>query len=150
MTSPEGLRSTDPQEQDDDGDWVWRRKLRARSHTRLAYRIAVFFVGLLLVVGGLALVPLPGPGWLIVILGLVVWASEFDRAESVLHWLRRQLYNWNDWLQRQRLAVKAGVALLTAGLVGAFFYALFSLWGVPTYLPDGVESWLTRVAGLHS
>ena len=146
MTRPERLGPTAAPDSDD--DWAWRRKLRARSHTRLAYRIAVFFFGLLLVVGGLALVPLPGPGWVIVIFGLIVWASEFDRAESVLHWLRRQLYNWNDWLQRQRLWVKTAFALMTAALVGAFVYGVFWLYGVPPYLPDPLESWFTGLPGL--
>jgi uncharacterized protein (TIGR02611 family) len=149
VTHPEGVEDAAAKQAEDD-DWAWRRKLRARSHTRLAYRIAVFFLGLLLVVGGLALVPLPGPGWLIVIFGLIVWASEFERAESVLHWLRRQLYNWNDWLQRQAIWVKSAVALLTAAAVAGFFYAILWLSGVPTYLPDGLESWLAGIPGLGS
>ena len=33
---------------------------------------------------GIALIPLPGPGWLIVIAGLAIWAVEF-------HWARRLL-----------------------------------------------------------
>lgn len=149
MTRPEEVEDAAAQPPDDD-DWAWRRRLRARSHTRLAYRIAVFFFGLLLVVAGLALVPLPGPGWLIVIFGLIVWASEFERAEGVLHWLRRHLYNWNLWLQRQAMWVKSVAALLTAGAVAAFFYAILWLSGVPTYLPDGLESWLAGLPGLGS
>jgi len=40
---------------------------------------------------GLALVPLPGPGWLIVFLGLGIMATEFAWAERLLDFGRRTL-----------------------------------------------------------
>ena len=60
---------------DDEDDWEWRRRIRGSARWRPVYRVAVLLVGLVMVLGGLALVPLPGPGWLIVILGIAVWAS---------------------------------------------------------------------------
>lgn len=124
---------------------AWRHALRRNPTTRAAYRLTVFAVGLLIVVGGLILVPLPGPGWLIVIGGIAVWASEFQRAHAVLSFVRRRLEKWNDWIQAQPLWVKGLVALATLALVLAFFWAYFSLLGVPGYLPDPAERLLNTI-----
>ncbi len=47
-------------------------------------RIAVLVIGLALVVGGLALLVLPGPGILIVIAGLAVLGTEFAWARHLM------------------------------------------------------------------
>ena len=47
-------------------------------------RVAVLAIGLMLLVGGLALLVLPGPGILLVIAGLAVLATEFAWAEHLL------------------------------------------------------------------
>ena len=51
---------------------------------RSSKRIAVLVVGMALVVGGLAMLVLPGPGILVVIAGLAVLATEFAWAEHLL------------------------------------------------------------------
>jgi uncharacterized protein (TIGR02611 family) len=136
------------QREADRDDWEWRRRIRANPHSRRVYRWVVGVVGLLIVVGGLALVPLPGPGWLIVIFGIIVWASEFAWAERLRDWVRDRLAAWNDWLKPKPWWVKALVALGTAILVGAFFYLLFLLSGVPALLPDIVEQRVAQLPGL--
>ena len=47
-------------------------------------RVAVLVIGLVLVVGGLAMLVLPGPGILLVIAGLALLATEFVWAEYLL------------------------------------------------------------------
>lgn len=47
-------------------------------------RIAVLVVGLVLVLGGVAMLVLPGPGFLVIIAGLAVLATEFAWAERLL------------------------------------------------------------------
>ena len=66
-------RPSDPRYQPEH-DFAWRAKIRANAQSYLIYRWVVFFVGLAIIVLGLILVPFPGPGWLIVILGLLIWA----------------------------------------------------------------------------
>jgi uncharacterized protein (TIGR02611 family) len=51
---------------------------------RSGKRIAILVIGLTLVVGGLAMLVLPGPGILVVIAGLAVLATEFVWAERML------------------------------------------------------------------
>ena len=57
---------------------------------RSSKRIAVFVLGGALVVGGLAMLVLPGPGILVVIAGLAVLATEFAWAEHLLDKAKQQ------------------------------------------------------------
>jgi uncharacterized protein (TIGR02611 family) len=84
-------------EQVEDADEPWRpewlRRAREWSHRgrsrRLAWQTAVITLGGLLVLAGLAMLVLPGPGWAAIILGLVVLASEYAWAHRVLRPVRR-------------------------------------------------------------
>ena len=131
-----------------DDDWAWRRRVRSNPASHRVYRILVGLVGLLIVVGGLALVPLPGPGWVIVFVGLAVWASEFEWAHRLLQFARHRLHVWSQWLKPRPWWVKGLVGLGTAVLVAAFFYLLFLVSGVPGFLPGRAGGWLATVPGL--
>lgn len=133
---------------DDHDEWEWRRRLRANPTTRPVLRTAVALVGLVLLLGGFALVPLPGPGWLIVILGLAVWASEIEPAADLLEWVKKNVRSWEEWVRRQPLWVKALVGLATFVFVASVVWVMLRLTGVPTFLPDGIEGWLDTTAGL--
>src|SRR6478735_2068744 len=61
-----------------------REQIRRRRTLDLTYRVAVFVVGGLIVLAGLAMLVLPGPGWLVIILGVAVLATEFAWAERLL------------------------------------------------------------------
>jgi uncharacterized protein (TIGR02611 family) len=96
----------------------------------------VGIVGAAVTVGGLLLVPLPGPGWLIVFVGLAILASEFSWAQHLLDYARDRLQLWTRWLRAQALWVRALVALATCGFVAGVVYVL-ALWrGVPGWVPD--------------
>jgi uncharacterized protein (TIGR02611 family) len=129
-------------------DWEWRRRIRSNAQMHLLYRIVVGVVGLLIVVLGLLLVPFPGPGWLIVILGLVVWASEFVWAKRLLQRTQHFLRVWTGWVQTQAWWVKALAFVGIAILVAALFWALFAISEVPGFFPDTVERWLKNLPGL--
>ena len=105
-------------------------------------------VGLVMVLGGLALVPLPGPGWLIVILGIAVWASEFEPASRLLEFVKDKVRAWEQWVRVQSWWVKALVGLGTLFFVGFALWLTMWLTGVPGLLPDRVEEWLHTNAGL--
>jgi uncharacterized protein (TIGR02611 family) len=124
---------------------AWRERIRSRRSTRHAYQIVIGVLGGSIVVGGLLLVPLPGPGWLIVFVGLAVLASEFVWAQNVLDFGRRTLRAWTDWLTRQSWAVRALVGLATFGFVCAVVYVVLRVGGVPGWVPD---AWVRPVPGL--
>jgi uncharacterized protein (TIGR02611 family) len=129
-------------------DWAWRRRIRSNPHSHRIYRTVVGIVGAVVTVGGLVMVPFPGPGWLVVFIGVGILASEFDWAKRLLAFGRERLRAWNDWIRPQPLWVKGLAALLTAAAVGLIFYALFLLTGVPGFLPDIVEEQVLRLPGL--
>jgi uncharacterized protein (TIGR02611 family) len=59
-------------------------------------------MGTFIVVVGLILVPLPGPGWAIVFAGLALLATEFAVAERMRNWLILQLKQWIHHAQKLR------------------------------------------------
>lgn len=133
---------------DDEDDWAWRRAIRANSTWLTIYRVVVFTVGLVLVLGGFALVPLPGPGWLIVILGIAIWASEFELAAKLLDFVKARVRSWERWLKPQPWWVKGLVGAGTALVVAGALWLVMWFSGVPGFLPDGVTGWLEANAGL--
>jgi uncharacterized protein (TIGR02611 family) len=149
--TPEQQRSDDHhllRDPDDEDDWEWRRRIRASTRWRPLYQGAVFVLGLVLVLGGLALVPLPGPGWLIVIAGIAVWASEFEPATRLLDFVKDHVRAWEQWVRRQAWWVKVLVALVTACFVAFALWLTMWLTGVPGLLPDSWQAWLHANAGL--
>jgi uncharacterized protein (TIGR02611 family) len=127
---------------DDNDDWEWRRRLRANPTTRHALRLTVGLLGLVLVSGGLLLVPLPGPGWLVVILGLAVWSSEFEPASNLLDFVKVRVRRWEQWVRVQPRWVQAVVGLVTFLFVVAVVWAVVKVTGLPAFLPEGLTGWL--------
>jgi uncharacterized protein (TIGR02611 family) len=83
---------------------------------------------------GLFLIPLPGPGWLIVFAGLAILAIEFHWARQLLEFARRQVQRWTDWMKRQSLVVRSLVA--SVGLA----FVLMVVWASVRY-GIGVDLW---------
>lgn len=71
---------------------------------RRAYRVGVAILGASVAVIGLILVPLPGPGWLIVFLGLAILGTEFPAAHRANAWLKRVLLRFWHWWRSRRSA----------------------------------------------
>lgn len=106
--------------------WFHRMRtwIHARPHVHLFYKVLVGLVGGLVVVIGLILVPLPGPGWLVVFVGLTVLASEFHFFHRIITWLKAQLHRFWDWAKRHgpkrlRDAADRGKADVDAAHTGA-------------------------------
>ena len=120
----------------------WREKIRQKPRAYRLYRIAVGVLGGAIIVGGLALIPLPGPGWVIVFVGLAVLASEFEWAKRLERFVRDKVKAWTQWVGEQWLLVRGlislGVALLLLGLI----YLVLLVYGVPGFIPDSWTSWI--------
>lgn len=71
-------------------------------HLEHAYRVGVGVLGGVLTAIGVLLVPLPGPGWLVVFLGLAVLGTEFRWAGRIAAWLKRQLDRFWTWWKARR------------------------------------------------
>lgn len=104
-----------------------REGIRSRPVQNLAYRVGVGVVGTVVLVVGIVLIPYPGPGWLIVLAGLAILASEFERAQSVLKFVKHYYDTWTRWLGQQSRAVQGVFVLVTAGVVLATLWLLGTL-----------------------
>lgn len=119
-----------------------RARLRAHALTRVPYLGLIALTGAAVVTLGIVLLPLPGPGWLIIFIGLGIWATEFRWAARLLRWLRARVRAWTAWLTRQAPYVRALVAtallLLVVAAAGTTYVLLY---GTPAWLP----AWLPLV-----
>ncbi len=110
---------------------VWGRKKRyvVRSNPRLhrIYRIVVGVIGAIVLACGIVAIPYPGPGWLIVFLGLGILASEFDWAHRLLTFARGKYDAWLEWIKRQHWSVQGVFGLGTALVVVGSLWVLGAL-----------------------
>ncbi|MGA3563799.1 TIGR02611 family protein [Melissospora conviva] len=93
--------------------------IRANPTGRVALRIFISVAGALVVAVGVVLIPLPGPGWLLVIAGLAIWGVEFHWAKRLLGFTRRNVQRWTRWIGAQIWPVR-----LAVGAVGLVFVSL--------------------------
>ena len=131
-----------------DDDWEWRRKIRSNPHSHQIYRVVVGVVGLIIVVAGLIMVPFPGPGWLVVFLGLAIWASEFEWAQRLLRVAKRTFNAWTAWLRSQPWWIKGLVLLVTLAALAAIFWLILLISGISSFLPEWVVDLLVKLPGL--
>jgi uncharacterized protein (TIGR02611 family) len=124
---------------------AWRESIRRRPTSNRVYRIVVGLVGAAIIVGGIVLLPLPGPGWVIIFIGLAVLRTEFEWAKRLDQYTRRQVRAWTDWLGDQALWVRALVGLATFLFVAAVLWGVFAVLGVPGWFPEG---WVPALPGL--
>jgi uncharacterized protein (TIGR02611 family) len=77
---------------------VWR--FIRRSGRRIAVTIAGF--GVLII--GIILIPLPGPGWAIVFAGLAILATEYVWAQRLLNYAKNKAISAKNAVLRQKPA----------------------------------------------
>ena len=110
-------------------DGVKERRERHRERSRVV-RAAVVLAGFVVVLAGLAMIPLPGPGLLVVAAGLAVLALEFVWAERMLERTIDQMSKATDQVKRASRAQQAILVLLGAlGAVAAVTAAY--AWEIP-------------------
>jgi uncharacterized protein (TIGR02611 family) len=119
----------------------WRRRLGNRRSVNHSYRVVVGIIGGLIVAVGLATIPLPGPGWLTVIAGLFVLATEFTWAERLLEFTKKHVKRWTDWVRAQPVWVRTLIAAATAAFVYGVLVVTLHMTGVPDWVPGWVPLW---------
>lgn len=60
---------------------------------------AIFIVGWLIVLAGIAMLVLPGPGWAAIFVGFAILATEFASAQKVHAWLVARLKAIIEWFK---------------------------------------------------
>src|SRR5690349_8932418 len=65
--------------------------IKRRRALHLSWQVGVFVIGLAVVAAGIVMLPLPGPGWVVIFGGMAIWATEFVWAQLVLRWTKRKV-----------------------------------------------------------
>lgn len=109
---------------------------RSRS-LHLSWQVGVFVVGLAVVVAGVIMLPLPGPGWLVIFGGMAIWATEFVWAQLVLRWTKRKVTEaaqkaLDPKVRRRNIILTAiGLVIIAAALaVYVWKFGLAMPWNV--------------------
>jgi uncharacterized protein (TIGR02611 family) len=77
--------------------WVWFPfDVTIRFIAKNGRRIAISVLGFVLVLGGLVLLVLPGPGLLLIIAGLAVLATEYVWAQRALNFAKQKATEAKD------------------------------------------------------
>lgn len=100
----------------------WLDGIRSTRTGALTLKVVIGVIGAVMVVGGLIMVPFPGPGWLVVFAGLAVLATEFHWAHKVLEFGKRTLRAWTEWYKRQGWTVRIVVLIVTVAAATAIVY----------------------------
>ncbi len=97
-------------------------------------RLVVFLVGVTMLGAGLAMLVLPGPGVIVILLGLAILATEFAWAERTLDRAKGKAAILTDQLDENRTARGAlalsAIALVGGGVIVAAFLAEQRAFGI--------------------
>jgi uncharacterized protein (TIGR02611 family) len=110
-------------------DGVKERRERHRERSRVV-RVAVVLAGFVVLLAGLAMIPLPGPGLLVTAIGLAVLALEFAWAERLLERTIERMNQASDTVKRASRVQQLIVGLLGVLLLAAAATAAYA-WDVP-------------------
>ncbi|QHA03607.1 TIGR02611 family protein [Streptomyces broussonetiae] len=101
--------------------------VKSRRVLHLSWQVGVFVVGLAVVVAGVVLLPLPGPGWVVIFGGMAIWATEFVWAQLVLRWTKRKVTEaaqraLDPKVRRRNIALTAIGVTIVAALAGTYLW----------------------------
>ena len=120
--------------EDDRPELLIKLQERKERHKQrhIAHRVAVVALGALLIPIGIVMSGpgVPGPGFLVILLGISFLALEFDRAERLLE----RVILWGDRVADRVEASSAGekiAAAVVVGLLVAAFVVAAVLWDIP-------------------
>lgn len=101
--------------------------IKARRALHVSWQVGVFVVGLAVVGAGIVMLPLPGPGWVVIFGGMAIWATEFVWAQLVLRWTKRKVTEaaqraLDPEVRRRNIVLTSiGLVIVTA-LVGVYVW----------------------------
>ncbi|MGW2746429.1 TIGR02611 family protein [Streptomyces sp. NPDC001450] len=108
--------------------------VKARRVLHLSWQVGIFVVGLAVVVLGVIMLPLPGPGWVVIFAGMAIWATEFVWAQLVLRWTKRKVTEAAQKALDPRVR-RRNITLTVIGLVIVGALAGVYLWKFGIVMP---------------
>ena len=106
------------------------RRRERHIQRSMAYRVGFVIVAFAILIGGIALIPLPGPGWAIVFIGLGMLALEFKWAENLMEKILDRLEAAKRSAANASPLQKAlGIVATAVGIAACVAAAI--LWDIP-------------------
>ncbi|MGA5418073.1 TIGR02611 family protein [Streptomyces pseudogriseolus] len=101
--------------------------IQKSSLLRLGWQAGIFVVGLAVIGVGIAMLVLPGPGWLVIFGGMAIWATEFAWAQIVLRWTRRKVTEaaqraLDPGVRRRNIILTTALLLIITALAGIYLW----------------------------
>ncbi|MFG2122159.1 TIGR02611 family protein [Streptomyces sp. NPDC048710] len=101
--------------------------IKARRVLHLSWQVGIFVVGLAVVVLGIIMLPLPGPGWVVIFAGMAIWATEFVWAQLVLRWTKRKVTEaaqkaLDPRVRRRNITLTVIGLVIVGALVGVYLW----------------------------
>lgn len=87
---------------------------KTRRITRAAKKVLFGFAGWFVLLAGIIMVPYPGPGWLVIFIGLSILSREFPWAARFNNVTHSYYDRWRKWYRRQPIYIQAIFWCLTA------------------------------------
>ncbi|ANS63951.1 hypothetical protein SLINC_1727 [Streptomyces lincolnensis] len=105
--------------------------IKARRMLHLSWQVGIFIIGLAVVILGIIMLPLPGPGWVVIFGGMAIWATEFVWAQLVLRWTKRKVTEAAqralDPKVRRRNIILTSIGLVIVGVIVGIYLWKFGL-----------------------
>ncbi|MBA2812563.1 TIGR02611 family protein [Streptomyces sp. KM273126] len=112
--------------------------VKTRRMLHLSWQVGVFVLGLAVVVAGVIMLPLPGPGWVVIFCGMAIWATEFVWAQLVLRWTKRKVTEAAqralDPEVRRRNIILTAIGLVIMAVLGGIY-----LWKFGFEMPWNIK-----------
>ncbi|MEU9168367.1 TIGR02611 family protein [Streptomyces sp. NPDC048420] len=101
--------------------------IRSRRLLHLSWQVLVFVIGLAVVVAGIIMLPLPGPGWVVIFGGMAIWATEFVWAQLVLRWTKRKVTEaahraLDPKVRRRNITLTVIGLVIVAAILGVYLW----------------------------
>lgn len=101
--------------------------VKERRMLHLSWQVGVFVIGLAVVGTGIVMLPLPGPGWVVIFGGMAIWATEFVWAQLVLRWTKRKVTEaaqraLDPKVRRRNIILTTIGLVLVAALLGVYVW----------------------------
>jgi uncharacterized protein (TIGR02611 family) len=101
--------------------------IKARRVLHLSWQVLIFIIGLAVVVAGIIMLPLPGPGWVVIFGGMAIWATEFVWAQLVLRWTKRKVTEaaqraLDPQVRRRNIILTSVGLVIVAAIVGVYLW----------------------------
>ncbi|MGR8011608.1 TIGR02611 family protein [Streptomyces hypolithicus] len=112
--------------------------IKASRTLHLTWQVGVFVIGLAVVGAGVVMLPLPGPGWLVIFGGMAIWATEFVWAQLVLRWTKRKVTEAAQKALDPKVR-RRNIILTTIGLVIIAVLLAIYVWKFGLAMPWNIE-----------